>query len=185
MNRPLAARWLIAAILAAALLQTAALARMITDRAALLRDGREVVLATAAIDPRDLFRGHYTILAFDIGRIDKSTVTAATPPMPGEPVYVTLTEGEDGYWRAQALHNALPTGDAPVIAGTFGYDYDQTYIVHYPFDRYFAPKLRALELEDMTGTGRLGVILALDDAGRGAIKGLRIDDRLIYEEPLY
>ncbi|MDP5347464.1 MAG: GDYXXLXY domain-containing protein, partial [Paracoccaceae bacterium] len=58
--RPLTRRWLVAAIIAVALVQTAALAKMVTDRAALLRDGTEVVLETGAIDPRDLFRGHYT-----------------------------------------------------------------------------------------------------------------------------
>ena len=39
--RPLTRRWLVAAIITVALVQTAALAKMVTDRAALLRDGIE------------------------------------------------------------------------------------------------------------------------------------------------
>lgn len=181
----LPARWLIGGILAIALLQTAALAKMVTDRAALLRNGVEVVLETGAIDPRDLFRGHYTILNLEISRIPRDSVTLDPELQPGAPVYVTLAEGADGYWRAAGLFAAPPDGPAPFIRGTFDYEIDQELIVGFPFDRYFAPEARALELEALDRADRMGVILALNDNGYGAIKGLMIDSERVYEEPLF
>lgn len=185
MIRALPARWLAAAIVVVALLQTAALGKMVTDRAALLRDGREVVLETGAIDPRDLFRGHYTILNLEITRIARDSVTVDPALEPDAPVYVSLTEGEDGYWRAQGLFAAPPQGAAPMIRGRFEYVLAEQIILSFPFDRYFAPKERALELEALDRADRMGVVLALDGHGNGAIKGLMIDGERIYEEPLY
>lgn len=185
MTRRLPAHWLIAAIALVALFQTAAIGKMVTDRAALLRDGREVVLATGAIDPRDLFRGHYTILNLEITRIPRETVTRDPALEPGAPVYVTLVEGSDGYWRATALSADMPEGQSPVIRGEFNHETTNQIILSFPFDRYFAPKDRALELEALDRANRLGVILALDGAGNGAIKGLMIDGQRLYEEPLY
>ena len=181
----LPARWLIAGIITVALLQTAALAKMVTDRAALLRNGVEVVLETGAIDPRDLFRGHYTILNFEISRVLRDSVTLDPNLQPGAPVYVTLTEGTDGYWRAAGLFATPPAEAAPIIRGIFAYGSGQELILSFPFDRYFAPETRALELEALDRADRMGVILALDGAGHGAIKGLMIDGARVYEEPLF
>lgn len=178
-------RWLISGIVVIALLQTAALAKMVTDRAALLRNGFEVVLETGAIDPRDLFRGHYTILNLQISRISRDSVTMDHTLRPGSSVYVTLTESADGYWRAAGLFAAPPKGSAPFIRGIFEYDSGPELILSFPFDRYFAPETRALELEAMDRADRMGVILALDGAGYGAIKGLMIDGERVYEEPLF
>jgi len=183
--RALPARWLVAAVIAVALVQTAALGKMVTDRAALLRDGREVVLETGAIDPRDLFRGHYTILNLEITRVSRSTVTVDPALEVNAPVYVSLTESDDGYWRAKGLFAQPQQDSMPVIRGKYEYDAGDQIILSFPFDRYFAPKERALELEALDRADRMGVILALDGSGNGVIKGLMIDGARVYEEPLY
>ena len=53
-----------------------------------------------------------------------------------------------------------------------------------PFDRYFAPKKRAQELEKFRRESRLGVVIALNDDGNGVIKGIMVDGDVIYDEPL-
>ena len=73
----------------------------------------------------------------------------------------------------------------PVIRGKYEYDAGDQIILSFPFDRYFAPKERALELEALDRADRMGVILALDGSGNGVIKGLMIDGARVYEEPLY
>ena len=57
--------------------------------------------------------------------------------------------------------------------------------IGFPFTRYYAPRVRALELEDMNTERRLGVILSLADDGSGVITGLTLDGEKVYEEPLY
>ena len=61
------ARLLLGGTLLAALLQTVALAGMLWPRYQLLETGKEVVLQSAMVDPRDLFRGHYTRLNLTAG----------------------------------------------------------------------------------------------------------------------
>lgn len=181
----MSSRWLIAGTVAIALLQTAALAKMVSDRAALLRDGAEVVLETGAIDPRDLFRGHYATLNLEISRVPRDSVTVDPALMPGMPVYMTLSEGPEGYWRAAGLFATVPNSPTPVIRGMFEYESDRELVLGFPFNRYFAPEERALKLEAFDRANRIGVILALDGTGYGAIKGLMIDGELVYEEPLF
>jgi uncharacterized membrane-anchored protein len=179
------AGWLIAGIITIALLQTAALGKMVTDRAALLRDGTEVVLETGAIDPRDLFRGHYTILNLAITTIDKSSVSIDPALQPGMPVFVTLAPGNDLYWQPVSLLSTAPDDGQAVLKGTFDYAFDTQVTLRFPIDRYFAPQERALELEALDRAGRMGVILALDSNGGAAIKGLMIDGARVLEEPLF
>ena len=56
---------LIAAAAAVAVLQVGFLSWMIAGRAAVLRDGAEVLLKVQPIDPRDLLRGDYVRLGYD------------------------------------------------------------------------------------------------------------------------
>jgi uncharacterized membrane-anchored protein len=51
---------------AAALVQIALLAVMVADRVRILRDGTEVTLQTRPVDPRDILRGDYVVLGYDI-----------------------------------------------------------------------------------------------------------------------
>jgi hypothetical protein len=57
--------YLIPAALLSAVVLSAILGWMIADRAAILRDGREVMLITEPIDPRDMLRGRYMRLNYD------------------------------------------------------------------------------------------------------------------------
>ncbi|PLS23150.1 GDYXXLXY domain-containing protein [Neptunicoccus cionae] len=181
-------RFLIAGTILAALLQTGVLAKIITDRAAALQSGQEVLLETGFIDPRDLFRGHYAVLNLQISRIDRSDVTLHGSFTWNDPVYVALdTAGP--FAVPVSLHDAYPTDfGGPVIKGNalFTSDSDnQTLRIDFPFDRFFAPHDRALELENLRREQKLGVILALMKDGTGMIKGLTIEGEKLYEAPLY
>ena len=52
-----------------ALLQTGALAVMVVERWWLIKSGREITLPIVPVDPRDLFRGEYVELGYDIGQV--------------------------------------------------------------------------------------------------------------------
>ena len=53
---------------AVALALTLALLWIVSGRVSLLSSGQEVVLQTVPVDPRDLLRGDYVILRYDISR---------------------------------------------------------------------------------------------------------------------
>ena len=56
---PLLARYILAALLLCGLILA-----MVFQRAAILRDGKEVRLEVVPVDPRDLFRGDYVVLGY-------------------------------------------------------------------------------------------------------------------------
>ena len=185
-------RLFIVGALAAALIQTAALGQIVYERAALLRGGTEVMLRSRFVDPRDLFRGHYVILNLDVGALEVDTIPVDEALVDaGEPVFIELKKGEEPFWVAAALHAQIPVdATGPVVAGEYRgttaatADRPASHRVELPFDRYFAPKLRARELETIQNDDKLGVVLAVGKDGRAAIKGIVVDGAVLYEEPL-
>ena len=66
---------LVIAALVLAVAQIGFLSWFIVARAAVLRDGREVVLKVEPIDPRDLLRGDYVWLRYEVSSVPASLVT--------------------------------------------------------------------------------------------------------------
>jgi len=185
--------FIIGALIAAAL-QTAALGKIIYDRAQFLQTGTEVVLQTGFVDPRDLFRGHYVTLNLVISRInlETSNVSIRDDFTHQDTLYVELDTSSKPFATAKTISKEYPIGAiGPVIKGTASSTYSEAKSknrdirISFPFDRYFAPKLRAKELENLRRDRKLGVILMLDDKGIGAIAGITIDGKKVYEEPLF
>ena len=178
-------RYLFVGILVTALFQTAWVGKMITDRAAILRSGTEVRLETGFVDPRDLFRGHYVTLNLLASRVRKGDLEAVELPDSGEPIWMTLRQDDDGFWRPVSVFSEPPPFGI-ALRGTFEMIWNGDGItLDFPFDRYFAPKARALELEDLRNDQRLGIVLAVMPDGTAAVKGIVIDGKPIYDEPLY
>jgi uncharacterized membrane-anchored protein len=60
-------------LIAAAAFQVLFLVGMIAERAAPLRSGRTVLLRVVPVDPRDLLRGDYVTLSYEISRVPPGT----------------------------------------------------------------------------------------------------------------
>jgi len=105
-------------ILAVIALQTAVLGQMIYERAQILMNGAIVTLKTVPIDPRDLFRGYYVVLSYDINWLDVTKLEGDNRFVPREEVFVALEE-RDGFWSATAIYHRWPTtlGNQVVIGG--------------------------------------------------------------------
>jgi len=174
--------------LVAALLQSAALGSILYERVRLLAGGTEVTIRSGMRDPRDLFRGNYVTLNLDIGLVDPEN-WAQGDPAPFSPVFVELKLGTDGLWVADKVHRSMPEKPVgPVLKGKTSTstirDGVVIYAIDLPFDRYFAPKDRALELERLGRVGQLAVILSVGNDGSAAIKGIVADDVRIYDVPV-
>ena len=186
-------KWIIGGALLAALLQSAALGKILWDRHALLENGREVVLQSAMVDPRDLFRGHYVTLNLSVGALEEGTFTVDGELENGEDIFVSLKPGgEDGFWVADTLYAAMPEApSAPVLRGrlvstrTVTGENAPRYVIRFPFDRYFADKKKAKDLEKVRNDRKLGVIISVGEGGEGAVKGISVDGELIYVERVF
>ena len=65
--------------------------------------GETVLLKVQPVDPRDLLRGDYVTVRYDISTIDMDDV--AGDDYVGGTAYVELREDAGGYWRAVAVHD--------------------------------------------------------------------------------
>lgn len=184
-------------IVASGALLTAALGWMVLDRVRLLSAGREIELAIRPVDPRDLFKGDYVQLAFDITQLDPKLFIAGQglePARPGQvrqaaaqqTLYITLEEQPGQGWRPVAVSRQrpeqLPANRIALKGRTLGWNPNA---VTYGIERYFVPEGTGGKLEELARASKLSAIVAVDRSGRSAIKGLVHEGRRIYEEPLF
>ncbi len=128
-----------------------------------LARGDDVVLRTMPVDPRDLFRGDYVVLAYEISEFHAQGVE------PGDVVFVELAE-RDGIWRAVRLHRRPPESGATFIRG----EVRRPGWIEYGIEAYFVPEGRGWEIE----SGRnVDVAVSIDRAGRARIRYLIVDGR--------
>lgn len=112
-----------AALLVVQVLPAATLAWQQTRR---LSEGRPVLLSVETRDPRDLFRGEYSVLAYGIGRLQGVAApsdacdlgTRGTCTMRMQTVYVRLAPDADGVQRVQDVLLTAPPDGELFIAGT-------------------------------------------------------------------
>jgi uncharacterized membrane-anchored protein len=185
-------RWKLALAALVALVQTGVLGYMIESRASILRNGREVVLATEPVDPNDLMRGDYVILSYAISRIAHKDIQGAPPPSDGSnPVYVALKPGDNGRFvlsRASWQPIADLRPDEIMIAGQTP---DGFYIgtenvpLTFGVERFYVPEGEGHPIEAGVGARRVDAVLAVNANGKAQVRGLRMDGKNLYEEPLY
>ena len=186
-------------VLAAALLaiaQIAFLSWMIAGRAAILRDGREVLLKVEPIDPRDLLRGDYVRLGYEIRNVPVKLVTNAPAGefvLEDGPVFVRLGEDPDGYWRARSASLGEPQGQPPagevdirgMVSGGWTLGPDASFSVDYGIDRFYVPEGEGRAIEADMRERSFGILAAVASDGTAQIKALMDGETKLYEEPLY
>lgn len=180
-------------IAVAGLVQSAALGWMVWDRVQLLRNGQEAVLETIPVDPRSLFRGDYVIMSYAFGSVKRDLFPGTVGLQSGQTVYVGLVR-ENGMWRAGAAgmdRAALAAHrDGPVLKGRIQRNwFDRTVRsafvpVRFGIESYFVSEGKGRELEKLVGERKIAAIVAVDAKGNAAIKGLQIDGKRVYDEPL-
>lgn len=179
---------------AAILLQCAILVLMVADRVRILREGREVALQTRPVDPRDLLRGDYVVLGYDISQVTAGAL-AGQPTAERNPVmFVKLAPDANGLYQAVSVHAEPVTVTAPevLIRGRIVYSCGSTsrtlcdkLQIRYGLESYFVPEGEGKKLEQARNQQKLRVVAAVLPSGRAAIKRLLLDGEPVYEEPWY
>jgi len=190
------AKKLLASALVLALLQIGFLGWIIAGRAAILRNGTEVLLKVEPVDPRDLLRGDYVFLSYEISRIPASliaNVPAGQASSDDGPVTVRLGKDADGFWRAKSawLGKApdVPANGEVDIAGHlsagWNFTHDTTLSADYGIERFYLPEGEGMAIQQDMRVRPFGVRVAVAADGRAQIKALMDGDRMLFEEPLY
>ncbi len=180
--------------------QLAVLGYIVFDRVRLLSAGREIVLDVVPVDPRSLFRGDYVILSYDISQISSAVLEGKLAK--GAPLFVTIGQDAADKWHVSRVGAEMvvpatpeagtaPAGKqvvlkarsdawrSPAIGGRAG-----PIFARYGIESYFVPEGQGLALEKLVGEKKIKAVVAVGRDGTAALKGLMVDGKLVYREPL-
>ena len=188
---------LVVAAVLLALAQIAFLSWIIAGRAAILRDGKEVLLKIQPVDPRDFLRGDYVWLTYEIRDVPVKLVENAPA---GEfvteegPIFVRLGKDSDGYWRARSASLGEASAKAAAqdevdirgtVTGGWTLGPEGSFSVNYGMDRYYVPEGEGRAIETDMRERPFGILAAVGSDGTPQIKALMDGETKLYEEPLY
>lgn len=188
---------LVALSLVVALAQISFLTWVIAGRAEILRDGREIALRVHPVDPRDLLRGDYVRLGYDISSIPVSLIENLPTDLAttrAGPIYVRIKKAEDGYWHAVSASLYEPASAAEddgtvelrgQVAAGWSLGPDASLSVDYGIERFYLPEGEGRAIEQDMRTRAFGIRLAVASDGTAQIKALMDGETTLYEEPLY
>jgi uncharacterized membrane-anchored protein len=170
-------RWVFLATVAFQLL---VLSGMIAGNAIPYRGADVVLLKVVPVDPRDLFRGDYVILGYDITRIPPQGVAGLPRPLvhtnalewKGRTVYVTLEpEGDGGHYRGGPVSTIPPPAGTKFIQGTLV----DAWRISFGIESYFVQEGKGKRYEDAIRKHRLWAEVALSPSGKAALRGLKVE----------
>ena len=171
-------------IVLAVLMQIAVLVFMAGEREYILRTGKVIYLRTAPIDPRDLFRGDYVRLNYEISRIPAGSLPGGDTAkiIKGEKVYVNLKETVNGLYELERVSKEKPNAGI-FLAGRSPYEYrylrfGYPLMLNYGIEAYFVQQGRGREIEKRLGSRNqiqvpLEMQIAVGRNGKAVIKGHR------------
>lgn len=189
-------RWLLVAALAVAVVQIGFLVSMIAGRASILRSGQEVLLEVRPIDPRDLLRGDYVILGYNISSIPVDLFaerSAEGKDADESTVFVRLKAGDDGLWEPIAARY----GEKPQPEATEGevdikgsasaawFEGITSVSVQYGIERFYVPEGEGKAIENDLRERPFRMRVAVAEDGSAQIKAFMDGDTMLYAEPVY
>ena len=137
-----------------------------------LQTGIEVRLKTVPVDPRDLFRGDYVILRYDINRIGLDSILSdGRPFIKDDKIYLKLDTSSKYARPTQISRNRFDEG--LFIEGIITNTNNHVLSAKYGIESYFVNQGTGKEIERKIGN--IDVIVAIDKQGNALIKSLQYE----------
>ena len=140
-----------------------------------LRTGEKVLLKTIPIDPRDLFRGDYIVLRYEISNLnldnfENKDLNATENGF----LYISLKK-EGKYWNTNNVYKDRPNELS--IKGRIKYKNGRNIEIEYGIESFFVPEGEGRELERHRNSRELDVGVSVDRFGNAVINNLYIDGK--------
>ncbi len=141
--------------------------------------GREVLLRMLPVDPRDVFRGDYMTIRYEIGDLSRvhPVPAAGAQFAKDEVVYTTLSVTPEGVVSSAQASELPPPEGALYLEGTVT---DRNSIT-YGIESYFIPEKTGYDLSQKLRQDRANtyVRVSVDRAGRGIVRGFVVNGETI------
>ena len=169
------------AVIILVVLQAGVLAYMAIERESILRSGKIVHIRTAPIDPRDVFRGDFVVLDYELSPVNRSKRRGNLilgVQKKGDKVYAVLKDTPGDLVELDYLTDIKPAA-GKFIRGRLTHNADADRLsVKYGIEQFFVEQGAGLEIERKRGQRDtlqtpMEVAVALSDSGTGVIKGYR------------
>lgn len=154
------------------LAQFAVLVGMIFFYQSIVLGGTEIILKTQPVDPRDILRGQYVALRYEISTLDSKLFYSGAQSLKlGSIVYVELEKGGGNIWQAVRASLDKPENGL-FIKGTVESTSGSRVNIKYGIESYFVDPERAVELESEARRGILLMRVIVDGDGNGIVRGV-------------
>ena len=173
-----------AIIVLAVLMQVLVLSYMAGEREYILQYGQTIYLRTAPIDPRDLFRGDYVRLNYEISRLaaQHQPQFESTEIKKGQKVYVNLKAGSNGLFELDHVGLKKPQSSLYLVGrSAYPHKYRPAGYplwLNYGIEAYFVQQGKGRQIENRRGNRNqiqvpLEMQVAVGGSGKAVIKGHR------------
>ena len=125
---------------------------------------RNVLLHVYPVDPRDMFRGDYVTLAYDVSRVPSSL-------MPGQTVYVELVLEPNGRHYRQGRVETSPIAGALYLRGTVV----RPAFAEFGLEKFFVPEGQGHDYEAAVRARRLWAEAAVAPDGQAGLRRLVVE----------
>jgi len=139
-----------------------------------LQTGNQVLLKVRPVDPRDLFRGDYVVLRYDISSIDTDGYYQASDFKEGDKVYVLLDVDNDKVATFANIDRNKPDGGA-FIKGTVKEVFGSQLNIEYGIESYFVPEGKGGQIQ--SNIRKIYAKVAINNFGGAVIKSLVMDGK--------
>ncbi len=171
------------------ILQLAALGSIAGKREWIRTYGERIYLRTAPVDPRDIFRGDYVQLEYEINQPDTAFLSKDLLDKKFQPVYLNLQRDARGVGKLTAITTEKPSG--LFIKGFIDqqWGWQNNGPIKLGIEKYFVEQGSGLALEEKRGRAQewqtpMEMDVALGSDGTAVIRGYRWSDMGIRLEVL-
>ena len=135
-----------------------------------LHTGTTVLLQTRPVDPRDLLRGDYVVLDFDISSVDRELIIQNEESVgKGRTVYVYLRVDAGGVASVKSVEYDAHE-DRLFLKGEVLSVSEESIEIGYGIESYFVPEGRGREIE--RSLDEMQAKVTIDSGGRAVLRGL-------------
>lgn len=141
--------------------------------------GDEIVLEVVPVDPRDLFRGDYVSLRYEISTISLNETPHDNRFSRGEAIYAILSQKGE-FWTSDSVSHDRPITreDQVFIKGRVVRSVNDIVSVEWGIESYFLPEGEGRLIEQQID-GNLSAVVAVDSSGNPVLRKLLIDGETI------
>ncbi len=138
-----------------------------------LKNGREIELKTVPVDPRDLLRGDYVVLAYEISTAVATDEEAAPWYFRRNQVVFVTLEQRRGEWSIAGV-DTKPPEDGLFLRGRIRSASESRLRIEYGIESFFVPEGEGKKYEQARNRDRLWAVVSVSPHGVGHLKRLEI-----------